>query len=204
MPNWCSNALVVRMGVESFRNEALPFSFGKLVPLPQDLASVRLGRREIEGVGEVDAWVQTPEGPRPVDVTALTEKYGASNWYDWAIRHWGTKWDVRPEEVRVDDRGEEVWVWFDTAWGPPLEWLAAVARRFPEWQGELAFAEGGVGAWGTAHFFDGLLAIEEGQGEFWADVDEPDNPEGWDDWEGPEVADDVAAHLENYGLHTGG
>jgi len=41
--------------------------------------------------------------------------------YAWSVENWGTKWDVRGDEVNViqldDDR---IIVEFDTAWGPPI------------------------------------------------------------------------------------
>lgn len=54
----------------------------------------------------------------------LTEKYGFSNWYDWQVSNWGTKWDVSSDGETVETAGDatEVTVYFNTAWSPPIGW----------------------------------------------------------------------------------
>lgn len=42
--------------------------------------------------------------------------------YSWSVENWGTKWDIRGEDIQVvqsdDDR---IIIVFDTAWGPPIQ-----------------------------------------------------------------------------------
>lgn len=40
-------------------------------------------------------------------------KYGSNNWYNWSIKHWGTKWNAY--ENNIDDNEIE----FSTAWSMP-------------------------------------------------------------------------------------
>jgi hypothetical protein len=48
------------------------------------------------------------------------EKYGAGNWYDFCVNHWGTKWDVDCQgQVDVHPEGTLVTASFDSAWSPP-------------------------------------------------------------------------------------
>src|SRR5271166_1961692 len=38
---------------------------------------------------------------------ANVEQYGCKTWYDWAVQHWGTKWnagEVKPPELRKEGR----------------------------------------------------------------------------------------------------
>ncbi len=55
------------------------------------------------------------------------EKYGVANWYDWANKNWGTKWNACDSTYSLD--GDEVFIEFDTAWGPPTEWLNKLAQK---------------------------------------------------------------------------
>jgi hypothetical protein len=54
-----------------------------------------------------------------------TEVYdGATNWYDWAVNRWGTKWDVSLEGLEIEDNGDGtayITGWFESAWAPPIE-----------------------------------------------------------------------------------
>ena len=51
--------------------------------------------------------------PMPIE---LTENDG---WYDWALMHWGTKWDVDGEVV--DKTDGNIVLSFESAWSPPIE-----------------------------------------------------------------------------------
>lgn len=45
-----------------------------------------------------------------------------TNWYDWNVSNWGTKWEANIyEEAFVEaDRSDTVVLGFDTAWAPPI------------------------------------------------------------------------------------
>jgi hypothetical protein len=51
---------------------------------------------------------------------ALMEKYGATDWYDWSVKNWGTKWDVEPDGY-TRPNPNTLSVAFETAWGPALQ-----------------------------------------------------------------------------------
>jgi hypothetical protein len=64
---------------------------------------------------------------------ALADKYGAVDWYGWALANWGTKWDFGAEEgdaVTVDEGSNEVSLGFDTAWSPPIAFYQAMEDKF--------------------------------------------------------------------------
>lgn len=57
--------------------------------------------------------------PPPADI--------GENWYHWSIENWGTKWDVEGRDDGVVDLKEnEITLYFDTAWSPPLEFYIAM------------------------------------------------------------------------------
>jgi hypothetical protein len=82
------------------------------------------------------------------ELAKLKEKYGATNWYDWATCHWGTKWDIEAELAYEDDTVLEYR--FDTAWSPPVEWLRKVAADYPKLRFCLKYEEPGMAFMGVA------------------------------------------------------
>jgi hypothetical protein len=104
---------------DSNNHYARPFS--DLMPIPQEL--------QIES-----GWFG--EGTdKQKEMEALYEankaKYGHASWYDWCITNWGTKWDARVEDY-IDDDAKEVYVYFETAWSPPVEFLKWFAEQYPD------------------------------------------------------------------------
>lgn len=144
MPNYCSNNLTVRGDAATLQKldaEYLsPFSFGKVIPMPDELS-------------KTDAPVRDEEL-----AASMTEKYGAPDWYAWAVANWGTKWDI------VDNSGfgynektvsgeNEISISFDTAWSPPIPVVRELSWLFPSLEFSLKYFEPGVGFAGdfTAH-----------------------------------------------------
>jgi hypothetical protein len=105
-------------------------------------------------------------------------KYGHLHWYDWAIENWGTKWDVSNEHVYETTHGYVPGVFnkfsfaFDTAWGPPEQWITSLSKECPDLRFRLEYYE--LGCW-----FAGVLEIENSK-EIECHSGEPDavNAEG--------------------------
>ncbi|NDE15007.1 hypothetical protein EBZ80_08770 [bacterium] len=171
MPNWCSNRLTV-FGTEhaltSFlsaaRTEESSFSFQVFVPCPEELKETTSGHTTIDGVS-VTVWrnVSQPDGKMlqvritPEDLDRFKWQYGATNWYDWQIQNWGTKWDVEAHVSSDAIADGEVSIDFETAWSPPKEFVLAVSNKFPALTFTLDYAEPGVGFGGRATYRDGDL-----------------------------------------------
>lgn len=51
--------------------------------------------------------------------------YGAMDWYDWSISHWGTKWNANYTEIN-----ENV-VNFETAWDPVCYLFGELSKKYP-------------------------------------------------------------------------
>lgn len=52
--------------------------------------------------------------------------YGDDTWYEWCVKHWGTKWNAC--ECKIGDDYLE----FDTAWSAPFPVITELSRRFPD------------------------------------------------------------------------
>jgi hypothetical protein len=91
----------------------------------------------------------------------------SSGWYDWHIEQWGTKWnayDVQPltfPEVieQVEHTGQLTYT-FDTAWGPPHEWIEKAAAKNSHLTFTLTYEEMGMAFCGVLKFEDGKLSTD--------------------------------------------
>ena len=60
----------------------------------------------------------------------LLELYGVNNSNDWALAHWGCKWDAANSEYDEDEESYS----FETPWDAPLTFIYQLARACPEGQ----------------------------------------------------------------------
>lgn len=119
MPNHCSNTLLAPESTKPFKkllkdylntdeNGEVTLSFQKIIPMPEELRST------------------TSPTPTNIDKNlqaSLIKKYGVDNWYDWAVKNWGTKWDSYDGYLSEDA------ISFQTAWSPPLPVITALAQK---------------------------------------------------------------------------
>lgn len=135
------------------KKEKFAFEFGGTVPMPKEL------------VGSTSGSMTDDEKARQV---VRAKKFGAGNWYDWAIKFWGTKWGAydacEPEEIGAShaDNGSGLRYTFNTAWCPGAQWLLTTAEKFPK----LAFVnywsdEGGGSGRFTVWTDDGEVTSED-------------------------------------------
>jgi len=59
----------------------------------------------------------------------LDEYYEGSNWYDWNVDNWGTKWEAGSTEQYYGDGA--LMYQFETAWSPPEQVLTEIVRQYP-------------------------------------------------------------------------
>jgi hypothetical protein len=110
MPNWCNNSLTVSHDdpsmldrfVKGYEGEGV---FNEFLPLPVELK------------GTV-----APFCGSEAEARRLVEAYGATDWYDWQVKNWGTKWDITDDgNGYTRPNPNTLSVGFDTAWAPPME-----------------------------------------------------------------------------------
>ena len=81
-------------------------------------------------------------------------KYGAHDWYDWRIKHWGCKWNSSNTYVN-EDYSE---IYFDSPWSPAIPVIEALAKLYPELRITHEFAEEQTGWYsGKYSYRDGVL-----------------------------------------------
>lgn len=116
------------------------------------------------------------EGVNPFIGRAMTqemhdqfvEQYGTADWYEWALRHWGTKWGVYDlDEIALSDN--EIILRFCTAWSPATGLWRKVSEMFPALTFDSEFVDEGGNFCGKESYSDGLV-IESAEYE----VDDPE------------------------------
>jgi len=77
-------------------------------------------------------------------INSHKKKTSNSDWYGWANKQWGTKWEAY--EVCLDHHKNYTTYNFDTAWCIPEAWLKKVSKKFPNIKFNVEWAEeGGCG-----------------------------------------------------------
>ena len=88
------------------------------------------------------------------------EKHGATDWYQWCIKHWGTKWNAYSVVAgKTDDR--EATIHFETAWSPPLPVLDELSKLYPKADLRLLWCDEGDDKQHRAYWSHGKRDDEE-------------------------------------------
>lgn len=159
MPNWCYNNMTIYGktadlrkfvsdikvsrteeitkddGTKEQRTETV-LSIASLYPVPEELTQYQApltGRRNDD---------PSSEALSGDDLEALQNHlrtlYGASDWYDWCVSHWGTKWG--DSDTRIDDLEDDeelpngrslLCMYYETAWSPASGLIAHVSKLYP-------------------------------------------------------------------------
>lgn len=179
MPNWCSNELEVRGPEDALArfhaaharlgDNGLTFSFRGSVPMPGVLAKIHSGGATIDGERVKVWWERGGKNVRIAERTTrfLVRRYGATNWYDWAVENWGTKWDAGG--TRYDASPGLRRYQFDTAWSPPDKWAVRASALHPDLRITIRYEDPGAGFAGTLAVSGGEVLVDdchEGEGDF--------------------------------------
>jgi hypothetical protein len=153
MPNYCYNKLKIKGEEEklkAFAEKALTydtdpqkknyFDIGNFIPMPKEL--------------------EDTEVPRNTEDKKLKKKYGADNWYHWALQNWGTKWGTFDSIVHNEDIEYGTLVYeYTTAWCPliPEVW-EKVSKEYPDLTFIIDYEETGMD-------FEGKMTARNGKVE---------------------------------------
>ena len=216
MPNHTANNFTVTgpvADVKRFLKQAAgsdkELSFDSLLPLPTVLkgstAPVRIQTQaEIDATwaewnkrkdeGKLEKWELEQGRPMGLGVTqetydTLMKEYGVSNWYDWSVLNWGTKWDcydVREWNIAVADEEMTATIYYETAWSPATQLWLTVSQQYPTLTFFHEFADEGGGFLGDETIHNGTvveeneyewdeddgITLREGLGRYWPEDEE--------------------------------
>ena len=93
----------------------------------------------------LEAYNQQSDHSLPMEQQLL---FQGDNWYDWNVRHWGTKWDVSvvddekyPETELMEETETSLAYRFNTAWSPPLPAIETLSSQYPNLEFNLSYEE---------------------------------------------------------------
>ena len=117
MPNWCDNTITLKHSDPTMikrAHDALERGefLNEFHPVPLDLKIV---------AGKVGDDEDAEQQALVLQENANRDKYGYTNWYDWCVNEWGTKWDVGDEGSATLNEDGSLSASFNSAWAPPIE-----------------------------------------------------------------------------------
>lgn len=143
-------------------------SADKIIPMPIELREAS-SPPQIVSEEEYAKWKAPPSDKlekaglvRTGPITArlhfdYLNRFGAADWYSWALKHWGTKWgfyDLDKEWKRTAVSAE---IFFQTAWSPATPIIEKLATQFPEVKITYHFADEGGNFVGYQIFQNGSM-----------------------------------------------
>jgi hypothetical protein len=130
--------------------EEQELDFNRIIPRPPILEKILVpskigpnGRLMLVG-DPIPGSIFSREDDREATVEEMEELKAAqpyTDWYNWSIDNWGTKWNSYGFEPVKDEARYEFK--FDTAWAPPIPVFDAVTDRFPNLKFDVAWFDEG-------------------------------------------------------------
>ena len=184
MPNWCFNTLTIQGPKDQvdYIKERLNKPYKKTFE-NWDTKSMSMEFKEYEFSNPVfafhniynhiednvpnEVYLSQSNHSAPIEEQLL---FKGSNWYDWNVRNWGTKWDVAvsnddnypdTELLEHESKGEDQWLVykFNTAWSPPVPAMEKLSALVPNCVLTLDFEEE-TGWGGEYEFVNGKMTAE--------------------------------------------
>lgn len=145
MPNWCNNQVIIKGNKEIIDRIEKAYSKDSLcaefIPVPKELLEAN--------------------SPNTTNPEEAKSKYGYTDWYDFCVNKWGTKWDIGSNHgygLSTRNGDESITLCFDSAWSPPMGLYDKLVDEGCEV--EALYYEGGM------CFFGRYLNGEDESGEF--------------------------------------
>ena len=170
MPNWCDNTVelyhedpkMIDRAVDALnRGEFL----NEFIAVPEDLKIV---------AGRLGDETEQKELEIKEELNRLT--YGYTNWYDYCVGEWGTKWDVGNEGGQTRKDPNSVTCSFESAWSPPTrayEKLLDLGFEVRAYYYEPGMAFAGIWNNGDDEFYEfGGMSAADVANEFPSELDE--------------------------------
>lgn len=109
MPNWCLNKIKISGDKNNRRRVSQIIE--------------KLHEQDDNEIGLLESLV----GREP---TISGEDYNNGGWYDSNINYWGTKWDLTDNDFIFEETDDSIYLEFDTAWSPPLEFCELLSKKY--------------------------------------------------------------------------
>ena len=131
MPNYCSNAIVVKSN-----------------------GSKEAERELVEFFERIDS--TKGKSQSGIFSEFVSGKYMDSS--EWRSDNWGTGWDIGHKAITFVTENHMT---FETSWSPPIQWVLTVSKEYPRLIFEIAFSEMGMSFAGVIEAQDGEVLSED-------------------------------------------
>ena len=169
MPNHIYSQLLVE-GSSSLIQSLLAYckdsetelSTDQIYPMPPELKAVSSSPPKIVSEEEYAKWKADPQARAEGPITKrmkreYEQKFGASDWYAWANKFWGTKWGFYNVGKWAINSNDSAVISFQTAWSPATPVVTKLSAEFPAIKITYSFADEGGDFVGNQIFESGKL-----------------------------------------------
>jgi len=164
------------------KNTSQDFSLNSFLPIPSELKNTTSPVRIMSQSEIDDMWTEwrkkkeskcdtgpmglhsyEKDAPFGLGITqetyyTLVKKYGVSNWYDWCLINWGTKWDCyNVGEWGVDSETSAATIYYETAWSPITIFWQTISQKYPDCEFRHEFADEGGEFLGSETIMNGRI-----------------------------------------------
>lgn len=192
MPNWITNKIKAPSHViAAMINDEGQIDFNKMAPFP-GVVSFDLIHGDAETAAEAVLGVPLSDHPliaaledrnrRDVDLKKMTDESfeqfigmlrnhracGFLHDMDFARKSWGTKWNACDQEHDIEAGTAE----FETAWSCPEPVLKALAKRFPDDEIAVQYADEDIGSNAGEFVLKGEQVLSQNHAPRWRDMSE--------------------------------
>lgn len=142
MPNWCDNYVTIT-GPSDAINELWYKSKETII---------------VEGNEQERGFLNTLR-PQPEFDKAKPDNSLMPDWWTWRVNNWGTKWDVDPSDLVLEDNGDTSTIsgYIESAWSPPVEAFNDLVSNNPDVSVEMHYHEPGMAFVGVAQSDSGAM-----------------------------------------------
>jgi len=199
MPNHTTNIMTI-VGMKKIRPLLRPYlsrnkedglflDFNKIIPMPKlILQTLKFGDIKQIMKKKTASQLKKEEEDKCKLEKLCAKECGATGWYDWSIKNWGTKWNSYSNRFCTKDtdpqNGDEM-LFFNTAWSPPEPVIRELSKKLGKII-RLSFSDEGGGFFGVTHFYPNGQMQEEGYEDIRRVPDDLCLELGVYDWRHPE------------------
>ena len=135
----------------------IEFDFNTIVPMPEELKDTRSPAPQtlkdaeqvfcMDGNEEDKLRIKEKQIAQFHNKDQYIKRFGANNWYDWSIKHWGTKWGAY--SANYSKEKGLIHISYQTAWSPATPVLEKLHEMYPNLVFEQQVLDEGMGFGGT-------------------------------------------------------
>lgn len=179
MPNWCENIIEIKGSKDlinkfdkQFKTNSVVYNGGTTYAHSENLQEII---KELEDKDREYNIIKTDDSRFKIPFISdtvekndysfnnfipMSKEDFLSDWYNWSLQNWGTKWDVSEVYVNnIDDKekNSEISYIFNTAWSPCIPVVEVMSEQYRDLVIKYLYNEPGMQFAGVCEFKDGEM-----------------------------------------------